>query len=106
MFGYGLIESPSLQVGMGQLVRDTSPLIALPNRVFIGFGGQEGGADMNQKMVGLVRSVQANFRAAGYDDSNLRVVIQPDAKHDEPAWAQRFPDAIKFLFGDWQPQRP
>jgi len=40
-FGYGLIESPSLQVGMGQLVRDTSPLVALPVKVFVAFGGKE-----------------------------------------------------------------
>ena len=26
-FGYGLIESPSIWVGMGQLIRDTSPLV-------------------------------------------------------------------------------
>jgi len=29
-FGYGLIESPSMSVGRGQLMRDTSPLLAGP----------------------------------------------------------------------------
>ncbi len=40
-FGYGLIESPVMWIGMGQLVRDTSPLVALPEKVFVAFGGKE-----------------------------------------------------------------
>jgi len=106
-FGYGLIESPTLWVGMGQLVRDTSPLIAMPVKVFIGFGGRE--ADdpkIAALLIGLVRNVEANFRAAGYDDTNLRVVIDPDAVHNEDAWAKRLPDALTFLFGGWQAVAP
>jgi len=102
-FGYALIESPTLAIGMGQLVRDTAPLIALPRRVFIAFGGREAEDPViSQKLLDLVGQVQMNFEAAGYDETNLRVVIDPQAKHDEAAWAQRFPDAVKFLFGDWK----
>ena len=106
-FGYGLIESPTLWVGMGQLVRDTNPLAAMPAKVFIGFGGKE--ADdpaISRKMIGMVQQVEANFRAAGYDDSNVRVVIDPDALHTEAAWEKRLPEALRFLFGDWKPQAP
>jgi len=106
-FGYGLIESPTLWVGMGQLVRDTNPLAAMPAKVFIGFGGKE--ADdpaISRKMIGLVQQVEANFRAAGYDDSNVRVVIDPDALHTEAAWEKRLPGALRFMFGDWKPQAP
>jgi len=100
-FGFGLIESASLMVGMGQLVRDTSPLVAMPVRVFLGFGGRESGnAEFNAKLVGLVRQVEANFRAAGYNDSNIRVVIGAAAQHTESAWAERLPGALTFLFGD------
>lgn len=103
-FGYGLIESPSLQVGMGQLVRDTRPLVALPNKVFFGFGGHESDNPViNDKLVGLVRDVLGNFRLAGYDDSNVRFVLDPDAAHNEDAWAKRLPGALEFLFGQWQP---
>jgi predicted alpha/beta superfamily hydrolase len=102
-FGYGLIESPTLWVGMGQPVRDTDPLIAMPARVFMAFGGKEAGDPaVSDKMIGLVRRVEANFRAAGYDDSNIRVVIEPDALHSEPAWASRLPGALTFLFGEWR----
>lgn len=102
-FGYGLIESPTLWVGMGQPVRDTDPLIAMPARVFMAFGGKEAGDPaVSDKMIGLVRRVEANFRAAGYDDSNIRVVIEPEALHSEPAWAARLPGALTFLFGEWR----
>jgi predicted alpha/beta superfamily hydrolase len=106
-FGYGLIESPTLWVGMGQLVRDTNPLAAMPAKVFIGFGGKE--ADdpvISRKMIGMVQQLEANFRAAGYDDSNVRVVIDPEALHTEAAWEKRLPEALRFLFGDWKPQAP
>jgi len=103
IFGHALIESPSLAIGMGQLVRDTNPLIAIPLKVFIGFGGKESeNPAYVQKMIALIRMVETNFRAAGYDDSNFRFVFDPEARHDEPAWAKRFPDAMKFLFADWK----
>ena len=100
VFGYGLIESPVLWIGLGQLVRDTSPLVAMPQRVFIGFGGKESSnAAVNRKMVDLVGQVEANFRAAGYDASNLRVVVDTAAEHTEAAWEQRLPEALTFLYG-------
>jgi predicted alpha/beta superfamily hydrolase len=106
-FGYGLIESPSLQVGMGQLVRDTSPLVALPVKVFMAFGGKE--ADdpvISEKLIGLVRQVESNFHAAGYDQSNFRLVVDPAAMHTEAAWEKRLPGALTFLFGDWKETPP
>jgi len=102
-FGYGLIESPSIWVGMGQLIRDTSPLVAMPKKVFIGFGGEEVTHGDPEKMVqGFFATVSGNFKAVGYDDSNFRYVYEQGAKHTESAWAKRLPDALKFLFGDWK----
>ena len=102
-FGYGLIESPTLWIGMGQLVRDTSPLVAIPNRVFFGFGGLEvtGEAKDTALMAGLMRVVEGNFRAAGYDNTTFRYVVDPGAGHNEDAWAKRLPGALTFLFGGW-----
>jgi predicted alpha/beta superfamily hydrolase len=102
-FGYGLIESPTMWIGMGQLVRDTSPLVAMPVKVFVGFGGKE--ADdpvIVDKMIGLIRQVEANFRKEGYNDGTFRFVVEPDALHTESAWEQRLPGALTFLFGDWK----
>jgi predicted alpha/beta superfamily hydrolase len=106
-FGYGLIESPVLWVGMGQLVRDTCPLAAMPRKVFVAFGGKEASDPViSQKMIGFVRQVESNFHAAGYDETNFRVVVEPDAEHTEAAWEKRLPDALAFLFGDWKPTPP
>ena len=105
-FGFGLIESPTLTIGMGQLVRDTDPLVALPVRVFVAFGGREANDPVfTEKFVGLIRRVESNFHAAGYDDSNFRFVFDPDASHTETAWAARLPGALEFLFGDWTAAR-
>lgn len=99
-FGFALVESAPMQIGMGQLVRDTSPLTTWPTRIVFGFGGKEANDPvLNERLIGLVRLVAANFRAAGYNDTNLRFVIDPDARHSEPAWAQRLPGALMFLYG-------
>ena len=106
-FGYGLIESPTLWVGMGQLVRDTRPLAALPFKVFVGFGGKEAEDPVvSRKLIGFVDDLAANLRAAGYDDTNLRVVIDPEAEHTEAAWEKRLPGALTFLVGDWKAPPP
>lgn len=104
-FGYGLIESPSIWVGMGQLIRDTSPLAAFPRKVFMAFGAEEVTHGSAEKQVqGFFGTVVANFKAAGFDDNNFRYVYEQGAKHTESAWAKRLPDALKFLFADWKPQ--
>jgi len=106
-FGYGLIESPTMWIGMGQLVRDTNPLTAMPVKVFVGFGGKEAGDPaISEKMIGLIRQVESNFRAAGYDESSFRFVVDPEALHTEAAWEKRLPGALTFLFGDWKETPP
>jgi predicted alpha/beta superfamily hydrolase len=102
-FGYGLVESPTLWIGMGQLVRDTDPLVAMPRKVFVAFGGREGDdAAGVEKMIGLIRRVETHFRTAGYDETNFRFVVEPEALHTETAWAARLPGALEFLYGSWR----
>jgi predicted alpha/beta superfamily hydrolase len=105
-FGYGLLESPTIWVGMGQLIRDTAPLVALPRKVFMAFGSEEVSHGAAEKQVqGFFATVVANFKAAGYDDDKFRYVYEQGAKHTESAWAKRLPDALTFLFKDWQPSQ-
>ncbi len=106
-FGYGLIESPVMWIGMGQLVRDTDPLVAHPRKIFVAFGGRETpDPKMSDRMIGLIRRVESNFHASGYDDENFRFVVDPEAMHTEAAWEKRLPAALTFLFGDWTPPTP
>ncbi len=104
-FGYGLIESPTIWVGMGQLIRDTSPLVTFPRKVFMAFGAAELPEGKGREAgLAMLDQVVANFRAAGYEDNQFRYVLEDQAKHTESAWAKRLPDALKFLFGSWTPQ--
>jgi hypothetical protein len=34
----------------------------------------------------------------GVGSDHRRLVIDPEANHNEPAWAARFPTALEFLF--------
>ena len=63
-FGYGLIESPSIWVGMGQLIRDTSPLVALPRKVFMAFGSGEVSRGEGERQVqGFFATVVGEFQS-------------------------------------------
>ena len=55
---------------------------------------------------GIYARMTQAFRAAGYDDSNFRFVLDPEAEHTEAAWEKRLPSALTFLFGDWKPTPP
>jgi predicted alpha/beta superfamily hydrolase len=99
-FGVALIESPSLHIGLGQLVRDTSPLAASPRKLYVGMGTAEGmDPEFRRMLLRHTRQLESNLRAAGYDDATLRVVIEPGAIHTETAWARRLPGALTFLYG-------
>ncbi|NJD32508.1 MAG: hypothetical protein FIB04_11555 [Gammaproteobacteria bacterium] len=71
-----------------------------------GVGGKEGDPMIVGKMTGLIRQVVSNFKTAGYDDSNVRFTVDPDALHTEAAWEKRLPDALTFLFGEWKETPP
>jgi predicted alpha/beta superfamily hydrolase len=111
LFRLGLLESTSLQVGNGQLLRDTAPLAIGPRRVSVGVGMNELGENVqlardhgmepeafNNGFVQLSEQLAANLKAAALNHPAVVFVKQPGAKHEEQAWAQRFPAAIQFLF--------
>lgn len=103
-FGYSLIESPPMWVGMGALVRDTRPITSFPEKVYFGFGGLENNDPaITGKVVELIRIVQQNFSDAGYDDRTFRFTFEDSASHNEIAWAGRFSQALTFLYAGWQP---
>jgi predicted alpha/beta superfamily hydrolase len=118
LFHLGLLESTSLQVGNGQLVRDTLSLVVGPRRVSVGVGTNELGNfqqfardrglepdAFNGGFVQLSEQLAANLKAA-VNHPAVVFVKQPDAKHEESAWAQRFPAAILFLFPKPKPNQP
>jgi enterochelin esterase-like enzyme len=99
VFGKVLAESPVLWIGNGKIGRETSMLAAGPIKVFIGYGGKEWDvAGANEAEVKMIRQVETNLKNSLYSPSEVRFVLDPDAHHNEEAWAKRLPEALTFLF--------
>lgn len=99
VFGKVLAESPILHVGNVEIVRYTSPLPVGPIKVFFGYGGKESttpGADDAE--VKMLHVVERNLKNAELWPSEVKIVYDAEAHHNEAAWAKRLPEALEFLF--------
>jgi predicted alpha/beta superfamily hydrolase len=100
IFGRLLIESPSLYVGRNHLLRMARRAERWPSRMYLGVGTAEASReDWSRETVANVKKLGAILRSAGLAERRLRLRIEPGATHSESAWAQRFPEALEFLFG-------
>jgi len=100
-FGRLLLESPSLFVSRGRILRCSRTLRDWPQKVFLAVGTREAGReDKDRQVVEAVRALERIIRRAGADDERLLVRIDEGATHSERAWAARFPQALEFLFGN------
>jgi predicted alpha/beta superfamily hydrolase len=100
VFGRLLIESPSLWASNRQIIRESRSVKQWPARIYLGTGTAEtGNAEKDRSTVDDVREFDAILRRAGLDERRLRFVIQDGGTHHESAWARRFPEALRFLFG-------
>ncbi|MBL9032418.1 MAG: alpha/beta hydrolase [Phycisphaerae bacterium] len=98
VFGKALLESPTLARGSWQALPSLlDGATTLPRRVYVGMGGKETpDASANERLTASATQLDSLLGSRGVSDRKL--VIAPDAAHDEPAWAARFPDALAFLF--------
>jgi enterochelin esterase-like enzyme len=95
-----LLESPSLWASGRQLVRESRSVRIWPERTFLAVGTNEAGsAERSRTVVDDVRELAAIMRRAVLSERRLRLVIKDGAGHNEAAWAERFPEALQFLFG-------
>lgn len=100
VFGYALLESPSLWVANRKILRECRGFRSWPQKVFLGVGTREVGRDdKDLQTVENVRELQRILLRSGLDEHRLRVEIADGATHSEGAWAARFPDALQFFFG-------
>jgi len=100
IIGRLLIESPSLWVSNRQIIKDSRTVRIWPERIFLAAGTAEAGSpDRSRAVVDDVRELAAIVRRAVLSERRLRLVIQDGAGHTESAWAERFPEALQFLFG-------
>ena len=100
VFGRLLIESPSLYVGGGYLLRRARQMRRWPSRIYLGVGTHETDRhDVNEETVANVLRLEALLRRAGLGPRRLRIVVAEGASHSEGAWASRLAGALEFLYG-------
>ncbi len=105
VFGKVAAFSPSLTIGGAALLAYCADQPACPQLIYADMGGREEGnrVDRNQDGIddhvaalrGLGRLLVGRGYIGGWD---LLLVEVPDARHNEEAWARRFPAAVEFLF--------
>jgi predicted alpha/beta superfamily hydrolase len=100
VFGKALIESPSLLIGNGQLLKDAEKATWFPEKMYVGIGTAE---DPDEKVaapyVAAVQELEKILRAKGLGPTKLKVVVEEGAQHDEVAWSKRLQGALLFLYG-------
>lgn len=99
-FGRLLLESPSLYVGRGYMLRRAAAARRWPSRVYVGVGTAETSrGDWNEETVVNVLKLAQVLQRAGVGGKRLRVAIDEGATHSESAWANRLEAALQFLYG-------
>ena len=101
VFGKALIESPAIRsIGPEYEKLILSHEGPWCERVFIGMGTKETGDHARDPIYAESATVLANhLKAHGVPEGNITLVIDDGAAHNEQAWAKRFPDAARALFG-------
>ncbi len=105
VFGSAIIESLPMLSDRGESVRSylKDDVHHWPTKAFVGMGGQEVGSDKADAERNLLyrqwaKEIDGAFQSAGLGESRRMLVIEADAHHSEPAWSDRFDDALMFLF--------
>jgi enterochelin esterase-like enzyme len=100
VFGRLLLESPSLWASNRQAIKDSRTVAVWPERIYLGVGTAEAGSpERDRTVVDDVRELAAILRRTVLSENRLQLVIQDGAGHSESAWAERFPEGLRFLFG-------
>jgi predicted alpha/beta superfamily hydrolase len=100
VIGRLLLESPSLWASNRQAIKQSRVVRIWPEKIFLAAGTAEAGnAERSRTVVDDVRELAAIMRRAVLSENRLRMVIKENAGHTESAWAERFPEALHFLFG-------
>jgi predicted alpha/beta superfamily hydrolase len=100
LFGAGIVESPALQVGNGQLLRDTAFVAAGPGKVFLSMGTDEvpGQPLLNSGMAEMFRVLVKNIESAYIGKTQMVSVLQQGGTHDEKSWSALFERGVVFLY--------
>jgi predicted alpha/beta superfamily hydrolase len=101
LIGKLLLESPSLWVANRQAIKESRKVRIWPERIFLAAGTAEAETpERSRTVVDDVRELSAIIRRAVLTEKRLQLMIAEGAGHNEAAWAARFPEALRFLFGN------
>lgn len=104
-FANAIVESLPMLSDHGQAAMNyLSSVKRWPDKVFLGMGGKEAGNDpadseLNKQYTQWAQVIDLGLSAAGMSDDQKLLVIEPDANHNEIAWANRFERAMIFIYG-------
>jgi predicted alpha/beta superfamily hydrolase len=104
LFGMGSVESPSVQAGNGQIIRDTKSLLLGPSRLALGVGTDEvsgipDAALFNAMLIKEVKALADNFESAAFKPTKVQVTVGQGARHSTKYFGERFAAALTFLYG-------
>jgi predicted alpha/beta superfamily hydrolase len=98
VFGRLLLESVPLYVGDFRIVEEASRFDSGIARVWIAVGGREtGDPEIDARVPDDARRLREAIRAAA-PDAEVRVVVDPEGRHETASWGRRLPEALKFLY--------
>ncbi|MFC4544493.1 hypothetical protein ACFO5R_21410 [Halosolutus amylolyticus] len=91
--------SPALWWSGEAIFDDLTGRSRTDGRLYVDVGGREAPDDpaLNEAYLRDAKRLVERLRERGYDRDRLRFVVDEDAEHHEAAWAERFPDAARFL---------
>ena len=99
-----IIESPSLFVGNGRLLRDSVSLTNAPSRIALGIGTAESldswfpnAATLNAGWVRMMHSLADNLRATAYSPTQVQLTIAEGAHHSNVEFGKRFAAGLLFI---------
>lgn len=92
VFGFVGGMSPSLWLGRGAMYDMVRERGKVPGRVYVDNGQREMSAE------GLFNVLQEKGYHPG---TEALYVFDPDGEHNEPSWARRLPNALRFLLPLW-----
>jgi predicted alpha/beta superfamily hydrolase len=100
-FGFAGVFSPAFSFDEGRLfdlVRREPPPAA---RIYMDVGGNEDSEpEIRERYVSDYERMCELLKDKGFEDGDLRTVLDTDGIHHESAWARRLPEALRFLLRD------
>jgi predicted alpha/beta superfamily hydrolase len=87
VFGFAGVLSPAFRLLGEEIFEVVAGRRDVRGRIYMDIGGREQGVDAMLRMAALLRA----------KDVELEVITEPDAAHNEEAWARRLPAALRFL---------